>query len=100
LLQKKALLRETDTPVESVATTVTRTSVLPLQDPLAAGLHVVVTGPTPRWCRRTGSGSEVHIDKLLAERGLTLTELAARVGVTLANLSILKNGRPSHPLQS
>ncbi|MBO3737320.1 helix-turn-helix domain-containing protein [Actinoplanes flavus] len=36
---------------------------------------------------------EVHIDKLLAERGLSLTELAQRVGLTLANLSILKNGR-------
>jgi putative transcriptional regulator len=35
----------------------------------------------------------VHIDKLLAERGLTLTELADRVGLTLANLSVLKNGR-------
>ncbi|MEU5940004.1 helix-turn-helix transcriptional regulator [Micromonospora sp. NPDC047548] len=36
---------------------------------------------------------EVHIDKLVAERGLTLTELADRVGITLANLSVLKNGR-------
>lgn len=36
---------------------------------------------------------EVHLDKLLADRDLTLTELATRVGVTLANLSILKNGR-------
>ncbi|MCW6011135.1 helix-turn-helix transcriptional regulator [Micromonospora sp. CPCC 205371] len=36
---------------------------------------------------------EVHLDKLLAERGLTLTELADRVGVTLANMSVLKNGR-------
>lgn len=36
---------------------------------------------------------EVHIDKLAADRGLTLTELADRVGITLANLSILKNGR-------
>jgi putative transcriptional regulator len=36
---------------------------------------------------------EVHIDKLLAERGMTLTELADRVGLTLANLSVLKNGR-------
>jgi putative transcriptional regulator len=35
----------------------------------------------------------VHLDKLLAERGLTLTELAERVGVTVVNLSILKNGR-------
>jgi putative transcriptional regulator len=29
----------------------------------------------------------------LAERGLTLTELADRVGLTLANLSVLENGR-------
>ncbi|GGN88156.1 transcriptional regulator [Actinoplanes lobatus] len=36
---------------------------------------------------------EVHLDKLLAQRGMTLTELAGRVGITLANLSILKNGR-------
>jgi putative transcriptional regulator len=36
---------------------------------------------------------EVHLDKLLAARGITLTELADRVGLTLANLSILKNGR-------
>jgi putative transcriptional regulator len=36
---------------------------------------------------------DVHLDDLLAQRGMTLTELAERVGVTLANLSILKNGR-------
>ncbi|RJL30522.1 helix-turn-helix domain-containing protein [Bailinhaonella thermotolerans] len=35
----------------------------------------------------------VHLDRLLDERGMTLTELAEKVGVTLANLSILKNGR-------
>lgn len=35
----------------------------------------------------------VHLDRLLAERGMTLTELAERVGVTHVNLSILKNGR-------
>lgn len=34
---------------------------------------------------------EIHIDRLLLERGLTLTELAERVGVTYANLSVLKN---------
>ena len=32
----------------------------------------------------------VHLDRLLLERQMTLTELAERVGVTLANLSILK----------
>ncbi len=35
----------------------------------------------------------VHLDRLLADRGMTLTELADRVGVTIVNLSILKNGR-------
>jgi putative transcriptional regulator len=30
---------------------------------------------------------------MLLERGLTLTELADRVGVTIVNLSILKTGR-------
>ncbi|MFF3404489.1 helix-turn-helix domain-containing protein [Streptomyces sp. NPDC002659] len=36
---------------------------------------------------------DVHLDRLLAEREMTLTELSERVGVTLANLSVLKNGR-------
>ena len=35
----------------------------------------------------------VRLDRLLAERGMTLTELAERVDVTVVNLSILKNGR-------
>lgn len=35
---------------------------------------------------------EVHLDELLAARGMTLVELSASVGVTVANLSILKNG--------
>ncbi|MCF2530392.1 helix-turn-helix domain-containing protein [Yinghuangia soli] len=36
---------------------------------------------------------EVHLDRLLAARGMTLTQLAEEVGVTVVNLSILKNGR-------
>ena len=35
----------------------------------------------------------VRLDRLLEERGMTLAELAERVGVTVVNLSILKNGR-------
>jgi putative transcriptional regulator len=35
----------------------------------------------------------VHLDAVLAERGMTLTELAEHVGITLANLSILKTGK-------
>lgn len=38
-------------------------------------------------------GIVVHLDELLASRGMTLTELADRVGITIVNLSILKNGR-------
>ena len=34
-----------------------------------------------------------HLDRLLAERQMTLTELADRVGVTVVNLSVLKNDR-------
>ena len=40
-----------------------------------------------------GHGIEIHLDKLLADRGMTLTQLAEEVGVTIVNLSILKNGR-------
>ena len=35
----------------------------------------------------------VRLDRLLDERGLTLTELADQVDVTVVNLSVLKNGR-------
>jgi putative transcriptional regulator len=34
-----------------------------------------------------------HLDALLEERGLTLTELAQRAGITVVNLSVLKNDR-------
>ncbi len=34
---------------------------------------------------------EVRLDRMLLERKMTLAELAERVGVTYANLSILKN---------
>lgn len=36
---------------------------------------------------------EIHLDQLLSRRGMTLTELASRVDVSIVNLSILKNGR-------
>lgn len=35
----------------------------------------------------------VRLDVLLAERKMSLTELALRVDITLANLSILKTGK-------
>ncbi|SDD28410.1 putative transcriptional regulator [Sanguibacter gelidistatuariae] len=34
-----------------------------------------------------------HLDELLIARGMTLVELAARSGITVANLSVLKNDR-------
>ena len=36
---------------------------------------------------------DVHLDQLLAARGMTLSELSDLVGVTIVNLSVLKNGR-------
>lgn len=35
----------------------------------------------------------VRLDELLHDRRMTLTELAERVDITLANLSILKTGK-------
>ena len=35
----------------------------------------------------------VKLDDLLHDRRMTLTELAERIGMTLANLSILKTGK-------
>ena len=35
----------------------------------------------------------IRLDVMLARRKMSLTELSERVGITLANLSILKNGR-------
>ncbi len=34
-----------------------------------------------------------NIDVMLAKRKMSVTELAERVGITLANMSILKNGK-------
>lgn len=34
-----------------------------------------------------------HLDRLLEERGMTLAALAATVGVSVVNLSVLKNNR-------
>jgi putative transcriptional regulator len=41
-------------------------------------------GPTGVHCR---------LDELLVERGMSLTELSRRVGVSIVNLSVLKNDR-------
>ena len=36
---------------------------------------------------------QVTLDRLLEQRGMTLTELSDRMGITLANLSILKTNK-------
>jgi putative transcriptional regulator len=36
---------------------------------------------------------QLNLDRMLLERRMTLTELADRVGITLANLSILKTNK-------
>jgi len=35
----------------------------------------------------------INIDVMLAKRKMSVTELSEKVGITLANLSILKNGK-------
>lgn len=35
----------------------------------------------------------IDLDVMLTRRKMSMTELSARVGVTMANLSILKNGK-------
>jgi|TARA_R110000744_G_scaffold304175_1_gene412745 putative transcriptional regulator len=35
----------------------------------------------------------VNLDVMLAKRKMSVTELSERVGVTMANISILKNGK-------
>lgn len=37
-------------------------------------------------------GIELMLDEVLARKGMTLTELSHRVGLSIVNLSILKNG--------
>lgn len=36
---------------------------------------------------------QVNLDRLLVKRHMTLTELADQVGITIANLSVLKTGK-------
>ncbi len=35
----------------------------------------------------------IHLDRIMLERKVSLTELAEKVGITMANLSILKSGK-------
>ena len=35
----------------------------------------------------------VNVDVMLAKRKMSVTELSERVGITMANISILKNGK-------
>ena len=35
----------------------------------------------------------INIDVMLAKRNMSVTELADQVGITLANISVLKNGK-------
>jgi putative transcriptional regulator len=36
---------------------------------------------------------EINIDVMLAKRKMSVTELTEKVGITMANISILKNGK-------
>jgi len=50
------------------------------------------SGSSPR--QRADPGAiTIRLDELLSQRGMTLTQLSERVGITVVNLSVLKNGR-------
>jgi putative transcriptional regulator len=55
---------------------------------VAAGLEDCCTDGS----QDEAAGIRIRLDELLAQRDMTLTELSARVGITIVNLSILKNG--------
>ena len=38
-------------------------------------------------------GIRIDLDVMLARRKMSMTELSNRVGITMANLSVLKNGK-------
>lgn len=38
-------------------------------------------------------GITINLDVMLAKRKMSVTELSEKVGITMANLSILKNGK-------
>ena len=48
---------------------------------------------TERALQESAHRVECRLDALLEERGMTVTELARRAGVTVVNLSVLKNNR-------
>lgn len=47
----------------------------------------------PREADDEPSGIHCRLDELLAERNMTLTQLSDMVGVSIVNLSVLKNDR-------
>jgi len=49
--------------------------------------------PAPAISDDDETGIHCRLDELLEERGLTLTRLSELVGVSLVNLSVLKNDR-------
>jgi putative transcriptional regulator len=55
---------------------------------LAAGLDQEPDGD-----RGDPAAIRIRLDELLVRRAMTLTELSDQVGITVVNLSILKNGR-------
>lgn len=47
-----------------------------------------------KWVRMEGiMAIVINIDVMLAKRKMSVTELSERVGITMANISILKNGK-------
>lgn len=61
--------------------------------PAAAGKHGAGPGGDHGGDHNDEHGIVCHLDVLLEDRGMTLKQLSEAVGVTVVNLSVLKNNR-------
>ena len=55
--------------------------------------HCVKCGENVTAPRKESGMIVINIDVMLAKRKMSVTELSERVGITMANISILKNGK-------
>ena len=72
-----------------------------LLTPVDLAFECRAVAPLHREARLVGdadSGTRCRLDELLEERGMTLTRVAELVGVSIVNLSVLKNDRARHPV--
>jgi putative transcriptional regulator len=53
--------------------------------------EAVLDGPTSQWSDRMAI--DVRLDLVMVKKRISLTELSARIGISMTNLSLLKTGK-------